>query len=121
MLNMNWKFLKKLNQSPFPLEQFKIIQKPNTLQFYLYGGYSSLGNVNSDIYIFNVEIMNWKKLEMKQSKIEVPTGRYGHSFVMLQEKIYLFGGKSYCTFILKLNSKKGETLKTLKIFCMNLI
>jgi hypothetical protein len=118
---MNWKFLKKLNQSPFPLEQFKIIQKPNSLQFYLYGGYSSLGNVNSDIYIFNVENMNWKKLEMKQSKIEIPAGRYGHSFDMIQDKIYLFGGKSYCTLSKKLTQKKGGTLKILKIFYMSLI
>jgi N-acetylneuraminic acid mutarotase len=105
---MNWKFLKKLNQSPFPLEQFKIIQKPNSLQFYLYGGYSSLGNVNSDIYIFNVENMNWKKLEMKQSKIEIPAGRYGHSFDMIQDKIYLFGGKSYCNLSNKLIQKGGN-------------
>eukprot|EP01080_Neovahlkampfia_damariscottae_P007705 gene7705-12171_t len=93
---MNWKHLKNLKNSPFPLEEFKIIQKPNTLLFYLFGGYSRLGIVNSDIFEFNLENLVWKKVENQQSKIELPKGRFGHSFDLIQQdKIYLFGGKSY--------------------------
>ena len=96
---MNWKFLKKLNQSPFPLEEFKIVQKPNSLSFYLFGGYSRLGNVNSEVFEFDLEKLSWKVIKNQQSKIEIPKGRYGHSFDLIsQDKIYLFGGKSYCKF-----------------------
>lgn len=69
----------------------------------------------NDVYILNLESLNWKK---KKCKGLPPSGRYGHSATYCDRKIYFFGGRGERKMLFKdvvcldLKTWEWQTIKT---------
>ncbi|XP_039253486.2 kelch domain-containing protein 3-like [Styela clava] len=72
---------------------------------YMFGGFCSGEDYNTDdddtdwtaidIYAFNTEFLRWRRIQQRNEYFEnVPYMRYGHTSVAIDEKAYLFGGRS---------------------------
>ena len=58
-------------------------------KFYLFGGASVGGSKLNDAYSFDTATLAWVSLATSGER---PTGRDGHTAVVLDEKLYIFGG-----------------------------
>lgn len=58
---------------------------------FLFGGYNGMGDINNDIYSYNIKDDLWMK-QLDVSDVS-PCARAGHSSVLLKNKLYIFGGK----------------------------
>ena len=76
-------------------------------KLYSFGGYNNYLNNRDqiEVHIFNTLSLRWRKLppvtnRRGQSPIEVPSGRYGHTAVLVEEIVYLWGGYyPYCNVL----------------------
>ncbi|CDW86235.1 kelch repeat [Stylonychia lemnae] len=61
-------------------------------RFYMYGGTGkNLGQENfNDLWVFEIRTLKFR--EINQSKINKPSGSYGHSLNYFENALYLFGG-----------------------------
>jgi host cell factor len=51
------------------------------------------GKYSNDLYELEIPKWEWKKIRVKTSKNgSLPCPRLGHSFTLLDKKVYLFGG-----------------------------
>lgn len=60
-----------------------------------FGGMVEYGKYSNDLYELRLSNWEWRKLstdEMKQSQVCYPSARLGHSFTLVDDKVYLFGG-----------------------------
>ncbi|CAL8114882.1 unnamed protein product [Orchesella dallaii] len=59
----------------------------------LYGGMMKYGRYNGDLYELNIPKWEWKKLKPKDPRNgEPPYARIGHSFTILRDQVFMFGG-----------------------------
>ena len=72
-------------------------------KLYSFGGFYSYQNNRGqiEVHIFNTVSLRWIKLTPEtngrgQSPFEVPSGRYGHTAVLMEYSIYIWGGYPYC-------------------------
>ena len=74
-------------------------------KLYSFGGYNSYMNNTGqiEVHIFNTVSLRWSRLPPVtnggQSPVEVPSGRYGHTAVLVEEIVYIFGGEPYCNVL----------------------
>ena len=68
-------------------EQFSLHMYNN--EIYLVGGISSVMRM-LDVWVLNVEKVEWRKINTEN----ISTNRFGHSGVIYQNKIYVFGGRT---------------------------
>lgn len=72
-------------------------------KLYTFGGICSL--IISDpieVHIFNTVSLRWRKVTNGRGNgpIEVPSGRYGHTAVLVEEIVYIWGGRyPYCNVL----------------------
>ena len=59
----------------------------------IFGGMVEYGKYSNDLYELEIPKWEWKKIRVKTPKNEpLPCPRLGHSFTLLDKKVYLFGG-----------------------------
>lgn len=59
----------------------------------MYGGMIEYGRYSSDLYELNIPKWEWKKLKPKGPRnADAPCARLGHSFTIVREQVFLFGG-----------------------------
>ena len=58
---------------------------------YIYGGINSEGHYLDDMWSFNIKDYFWNKIEIKG---EIPKARCGHSCLIQDNILYIFGGKT---------------------------
>lgn len=59
----------------------------------MYGGMIEYGRYSSDLYELNIPKWEWKKLKPKGPRSgEPPCARLGHSFTVIRDQVYMFGG-----------------------------
>ncbi|CAL8114878.1 unnamed protein product [Orchesella dallaii] len=59
----------------------------------LYGGMIEYGRYSSDLYELNIPKWEWKKLKPKGPRNgEPPCARLGHSFTIIRDQVFMFGG-----------------------------
>lgn len=59
----------------------------------LFGGMVEYGKYSNDFYEMKVNSFEWRKIRPKNPKNgEQPRPRLGHSFTLINNKAYLFGG-----------------------------
>ncbi|XP_027205977.2 host cell factor [Dermatophagoides pteronyssinus] len=60
---------------------------------FIFGGMVEYGRYSNDLYELKVATWEWKKIRARTSKnVEPPRARLGHSFTIVGNKIFLFGG-----------------------------
>lgn len=88
-----WSFIEP-KVSPPPTESFALVENNKNSCFYIFGGYNTkLGEFSNNLYFYDLKENFWKKIEYASQKN--PGGRAGHSCVLYDEKIYLFGGEVF--------------------------
>jgi len=63
----------------------------NETELFIFGGYG-INSILNDTFLFNIQKEEWKKVEHAEN-VNVPE-RYGHSTVVYNHKVYVFGGKN---------------------------
>ncbi|GJQ80362.1 Hcf, partial [Trypoxylus dichotomus] len=59
----------------------------------IFGGMVEYGKYSSELYELQASRWEWKKLKPKPPKLgSAPCARLGHSFTLVNDKVYLFGG-----------------------------
>ena len=56
----------------------------------IFGGYDNEGFINNDIWSFNFENLEWEEIKPTNKISE----RYHHSSIILNSKMFIFGGLS---------------------------
>ncbi|OTF72803.1 Kelch domain containing Galactose oxidase-like protein [Euroglyphus maynei] len=60
---------------------------------FIFGGMVEYGRYSNDLYELKVATWEWKKIRARTAKnVEPPRARLGHSFTIVGNKIFLFGG-----------------------------
>lgn len=60
---------------------------------FIFGGMVEYGRYSNDLYELKVTTWEWKKIRARTAKnVELPRARLGHSFTIVGNKIFLFGG-----------------------------
>lgn len=63
------------------------------IRVFLFGGMDDLGKYSNDLYEMKISTWEWKKIQPRPPKIGTPPrARFGHSFTLIGNKIFLFGG-----------------------------
>lgn len=76
-------------------------------RIYIFGGMVEYGKYSNDLYEMKVSTWEWKRAKPKAAKNgNFPRARLGHSFTMIGNKIYLFGGLANESNSPKLNVPK---------------
>eukprot|EP00164_Ancoracysta_twista_P000913 GFYU01001200.1.p1 GENE.GFYU01001200.1~~GFYU01001200.1.p1 ORF type:complete len:566 (-),score=134.77 GFYU01001200.1:41-1738(-) len=57
----------------------------------MFGGYSAITGYSSESYLYFIDSKKWKKAAVYGT---VPTGRVGHTAVLVNEKLFVFGGST---------------------------
>ena len=57
---------------------------------YIFGGMVEYGKYSNDLYELDINRWEWKRIEMYDCIL--PSARLGHSFTLIDNRIYLFGG-----------------------------
>ena len=74
-------------------------------KLYSFGGvYNRYNRDQIEVHIFNTLCLRWMKLSpvtngRGQRPTEVPSGRYGHTAVLVKEIAYIWGGNPYCNVL----------------------
>lgn len=59
----------------------------------IFGGMKEHGQYSADLYELNLTTWEWRKLKPKAPRLaQVPCPRLGHSFTLIRDEIYIFGG-----------------------------
>ena len=59
---------------------------------YLYGGLST--SFNNDIWCYDIAFNKWEKIKCKNSKNDEPVPRFGHSSIIINNNLIIFGGET---------------------------
>lgn len=88
--NMQWRELESFGNIP-NVSQGYTTTRIGTL-IYFFGGVTTDGKFSNELYIFNTETNEWKKIEVQGEK---PIPRSGHSSTLISDdKLFIFGGEN---------------------------
>lgn len=57
----------------------------------VFGGFTSIGERTNDIYKYTFKDFKWEKIVIRGK--EYPSPRSGHSAVIFEDSMFIFGGK----------------------------
>ncbi|KAJ6224659.1 hypothetical protein RDWZM_003204 [Blomia tropicalis] len=58
----------------------------------IYGGYQDFKGSTAELWTFHLERQEWTKEESSFNKCNLPAGRHGHSAVVYNDSMYIYGG-----------------------------
>lgn len=81
----------EVKHSPSARWGHSAIYDESNKQMLIFGGYAEKGGSLSDVWAFNIENKEWKKIKIK----ETPPARHGHSAIYdpVNKQMIIFGGK----------------------------
>ncbi|XP_052797676.1 uncharacterized protein LOC128227128 isoform X2 [Mya arenaria] len=59
---------------------------------YVYGGYIDMKGSSAELWKYNIDDEEWEQVKPKQSSRDQPGGRHGHSAVMFNKHMVIYGG-----------------------------
>lgn len=79
---------------PIGCTEFGMETDGNRIVFF--GGLTEYTTYSNDLYELQISNWYWQKISPTTSgNIELPKPRFGHSFTLVGNKIFLFGGMTY--------------------------